>query len=53
MGRKYVKSFGAAKMDHREAARYCAGSAARAKRTAKRDLRRAERRNGKALAASH
>lgn len=49
--KNYAKVYSAAKIDHAEAARYCKGSATRANRSAKRDLRRAERRNGKALAS--
>ena len=47
--KNYAKVYSAAKIDHAEAAHYCKGSRRRARATAKRDLRRAVRRAGKAV----
>lgn len=47
---QFSKSYSAAKIDFSDATRYAANSGRRARKAAKRDLARAARRYGKALA---
>ena len=50
---KFGKAYGAAKMDFNEAAHYVKGAALRARRSAKRDLKRAVRREAKTAIATY
>jgi hypothetical protein len=50
---KFGKALGAAKMDFKEARHYCKGASLCARRTAKRDLKRAMRREAKMVVASY